>query len=46
MEEEESSQVNETDLKDRAIAVTLHGSTDNHVLKNTFSAKSRQTEKR
>ena len=44
-EEEEPSQFNGIDLKDRATAVTLHGFTDDHALKNTFAAKSRQAEK-
>ena len=43
--EEESSQVNEIDLKDRATAVTFHGYADDHALKNTFEATSRQAEK-
>ena len=44
-EEEEPSQMNETDLKDRAKAATLHGFADDHALKKTFSAKSRQAAK-
>ena len=44
-EEEEPSQLNETDLKDRVTAVTHHGFADDHAVKNTFSAKSRQAEK-
>ena len=44
-EEEESSQINEIDLKDRATPVTLHGFTDDHALKNAFAAKSRKAEK-
>ena len=43
--EEESSQMNKINLKDRATAVALHGFPDDHALKNTFAAKSRQAEK-
>ena len=41
----ESSQMSESDIEDRATPVTLHGFADDHALKNTFVAKSRQAEK-
>ena len=44
-EEEEPSQMNGFDLKDRVTAVTIHGFADDHALKHTFLAKSRQAEK-
>ena len=37
--------MNEIDLEDRVTPVTLHGFADDHALKNTFAAKSRQAEK-
>ena len=44
-EEKEPSHMNEIDLKNRMTAVTLYGFADDHALKNTFAAKSRQAEK-
>ena len=40
--EEESSQSKENHPNDRATTVSLHGFVDDHALKNTFSANSRQ----
>ena len=43
--EEESSQMKVIHPNEKARAVTLHGFADDHVLKNTFSAKSRHAER-